>query len=557
MIRLLLALLALLCAPRADAVTPADRIIVNARIWTGVDGAPLQQALAVRGDRLAAVGSNAAIRALRGPRTVVSDLGGRLVVPGFVDSHWHFTASERVDLDDAGSVEEIVRRLVAFAASHPSGCLVGRGWGYTDFPDRLPHRRHLDAAFPDRPVLIQERDGHMLLANSKALALAGIGRQTPDPPDGRIERDADGAPTGELKEAAMALVERLVPEPSAAEVARSLERLTSLAASYGITSIHSASQGLSPVEMEAFTGALDRGTLKVRFYVAVPFDKDASDADLRSYVALRDRYRGPVLKFGAAKGLLDGTVDARTAAMLEPYVGTDDTGIPMWTQEDLDRTAIRYDRAGLQILLHAIGDKAIRMALDAYERAARANGTQGRRHRIEHMEVPSLSDLPRLKALGVIASTQAMFAYPDATTLGNYAVLLGPARASHANAFKLVDDAGAVQAFGSDHPVFTMQVLKGIHTAVSRTTAEGTPAGGWYPANRIGVEAALRHFTRDGAYASFDEAEKGTLEAGKLADFVVLSRNILEEPPRILETAVLQTVMGGRETYRAPDAAWR
>ena len=245
--------------------------------------------------------------------------------------------------------------------------------------------------------------------------------------------------------------------------------------------------------------------------------------------------------------------------MLGPYVGSgSETGIPMWRQEALNATVVRYDRAGLQIQLHAIGDQAIRMALDAYAFANQTNPPRERRHRIEHLEVPDPADLPRFRALGVIASSQAMFAYPDATTLGNYAVLLGPERAARANAFKLVDDAGAVQAFGSDYPVFTMEVLRGINTAVNRTTREGTPAGGWYPANRISVAAALRHFTRDGAFASFDEAEKGTLEPGKLADFVVLSTNILAEPPTaIARTSVLLTVVGGRETYRAPASAWR
>jgi predicted amidohydrolase YtcJ len=207
----------------------------------------------------------------------------------------------------------------------------------------------------------------------------------------------------------------------------------------------------------------------------------------------------------------------------------------------------------VQVELHAIGDRAIRMALDAYERAARVNGTSGRRHRVEHVEVPSLADLPRFRRLGVVASTQAIFATPDATTLENYAPLLGPERAARANAFRLFDAAGAVQAFGSDHPVFTMDPLRGLHAAVTRTTPEGTPRGGWHPQHRLTVEAALRHYTRDAAWAAFAERERGTLEAGKLADFVVLSDDILQAPPsRILKARVLLTVMGGRETHRAP-----
>jgi len=213
-----------------------------------------------------------------------------------------------------------------------------------------------------------------------------------------------------------------------------------------------------------------------------------------------------------------------------------------------------YDKEGFQVLLHAIGDKAINMALNAFEYAAKTNGTSGRRHRIEHAEVPLLSDLPRFKQLGVIASTQAMFANPDATTLDNFAVLLGPERASHADSFKIYDDAGAVQAFGSDWGVFAFEPLPAIYCVVTRMTPEGTPPGGWYPAGRLSVEAALRHFTRDGAYASFDEDIRGTLSPGKLADLVVLSKNILAIPPtEILNTKVLLTVMGGKDTYRASD----
>ena len=276
-------------------------------------------------------------------------------------------------------------------------------------------------------------------------------------------------------------------------------------------------------------------------------------SDLRLYEELRNTFQGPLIKFGAIKGFLDGTVDAKTAAMFEPYVGGG-TGIPFWEQDDLNKTVALYDREGFQVLLHAIGDKAINMALNSFEYAAKANGTTGRRHRVEHVEVPRLSDLPRFKQLGVIASTQAIFADPDATTLENYAPLLGPQRASHSNAFKLFDDAGAVQAFGSDWGVFDFDPLKGIYAAVTRTTAKGTPKGGWYPENRITVEAALRHYTRDGAYASFDEDMRGTLTPGKLADFVVLSKDILTVPPaEIITTKVLLTVMGGRDTYRDKD----
>ncbi len=528
----------------------ADRIFVNGKVWTGEPGAAVQQALAVAGDRILAVGSNAAVRALASGDTAVYDLKGSLVVPGFNDAHWHFSGSSHAELIDVPNITELQERMKDHARTRAeTGWVTGRGWGYGAFPEQLPHKRFLDAIFPDRPVYLWERDGHMGLANSAALALAKIDRSTPDPQYGRIEHDAAGEPTGELKEGAQSLVTRMIPSPSFEERYEALKNRIRMASSFGITSLQVAS-GLSPLDQAAFERVLSEGGLNVRFYIAVGLRKDATAADLEPYKQLRMRHQGPLLKFGSAKGVIDGTVDAKTAVMLEPYVGGGN-GIANWTQEELDQAVALYDREGFQVLLHAIGDKAIRMALDAYEHAAKANGTSGRRHRVEHVEVPDFSDLPRFRELGVIASTQAFFAEPDETTLKNYDPLLGPARAAHAIPFKAIDDAGAVQAFGSDFPVFSMQALHGIYVAVTRTTREGTPKGGHYPEQRISVEAALKHFTADAAYASFDEKDKGTLATGKLADFVVLSENILSSPPeRILKTKVLLTVMGGRDTYR-------
>jgi predicted amidohydrolase YtcJ len=532
-----------------------DRVYFNAKVWTAEDGRSIAQAFATRGERIVDVGSSEEIRALAGPETAITDLKGLLVVPGFNDAHWHFASLKDVELDELSSLEAVQKRIAEYAKSHSEEAwITGRGWGYDVFPERVPHRKYLDAIVPDRPVFLWERDGHMGLANSKALALAGITRNTKDPVDGRIERDRKGELTGELKEGAVSLLTRKIPKATAEQTYQSLRKQLAEASSYGITSLQEVSAGLSAEQMAAFERALGEGQLTVRFYVSVPLKKEATPEQLAEFKRLRDTYRGPVLKFGSAKGVLDGTVDAGTAVMFEPYTNGV-TGIPFWTQEELDRAVTRYDREGFQVMLHAIGDKAIHMALDSFEHAAKANGTNGKRHRVEHIEVPLLSDYPRFKKLGVIASTQALFANPDATTLNNYAVLLGPARASHANAFKLFDDAGAVQAFGSDHPVFSMEVLRGIYCAVTRKTPEGTPSGGWYPENQISTEAALRHFTRDGAYASFDEKEKGTLTPGKLADFVVLSADILAAPPeQILKSKIALTVMGGRETYRGDSS---
>lgn len=538
----------------AMAAEHADRIFVDGKVWTAVDGRPVEQAFAVRGDRILAVGSNAEMRALIGPLTSVVDLHGKLVVPGFNDAHWHFVTGERAELADAADVTEIQARLMAFADAHPkSPWVLGNGWGYAAFPGKVPHRKYLDSVFPDRPVVIWERDGHMLLANTKALEIAGVSKDTKDPEYGRLEREANGELTGEFKEYATLLITSHIPEASIEERYQTLKKTVEKAASFGLTSLQNASAWLPDEDLATFQRLLAEGGMKTRFYVAVPLKKNPKGEELTQAVNLKDRFQGPVLKFGSAKGILDGTVDAKTAVMFDPYVGGGN-GIANWTQDELNAAVEAYDRVGIQVLLHAVGDKAIHMALDSFENAAKVNGTSGRRHRVEHVEVPLLADLPRFKQLGVIASTQALFANPDDTTLNNFAVNLGPDRASHADSFKIFDDAGAVQAFGSDYPVFSMEVLKGVYCAVTRMTPQGTPAGGWYPQGRISVEAALKHFTRDAAYASFDDNAKGTITPGKLADFVVLSEDILSQPPeKILQTKVLLTVMGGQPTYRAPD----
>jgi hypothetical protein len=546
----LLLVVATLPAPATGA--PAT-IYFNARVWTADPARPAAEAFAVSGERFVAVGSEAEARRAAGPGAVAVDLQGRRVVPGFNDTHWHLPSRRSARLDNAGSVAEIQRRLLEYAQSLPAGSwVVGRGWMPTDFPDRRADRRYLDEIFPDRPVVIRDRDGHQALANSRALALAGVTRDTPDPPDGRIGRDGQGNPTGLLQEAADNLVTDLLPPLSAEDTYRLLLEELSAVAALGITSLQDATDvGLTDNERSALERAQADGKLTVHYRAAVPLEPDPTPEQLRRAVELRDGTRGHLLYYGFAKGMLDGTVDARTAYMLEPYVGGGN-GLPFYTQADLDRDVAAYDRAGLQVALHAIGDGAIRMALDAYENAARHNGPRDRRHRVEHVEVPALADVPRFRALGVIASTQAIFATPDASTLENYAPLIGPERASHAQPFRLFDEAGALQAFGSDYPVYPMDPLLGIYTAVTRQTRAGTPPGGWYPANRISVEAALTHYTRDAAYASFDEADKGTITPGKYADFVVLSQDILSGPPqRLLDARVLHTVLRGRETYRA------
>jgi predicted amidohydrolase YtcJ len=551
---LIAAVLLALLAREAPAADKADRIFVNGRIWTGDPSRPRVEALAVRGTSIIAVGRSADIRGLAEKATDVVDLKGRFVCPGFIDAHLHFMSGslslETLRLDGAGSLAEVEKRIKDYARSHTdSAWVTGEGWTYGAFPGGMPTKDQLDAILPDRLAYFSSYDGHTAWVNSLALSKAGINRTTEDPPGGAILRDAQGKPTGILKESAQRLVSSLLPPPAPFERYRAFKKGLDLAASYGITSVHQAS--FNEEDLKVMEQVLAENGLKARFYASVPMAMDPTGETLGRYEELRRKHQGRHLRFGAVKGLVDGVVESRTAAMFEPYPAGG-TGLPNWTQEDLNRTVALYDKAGYQVFLHAIGDRGIAMALSAYEHAARANGTSGRRHRIEHVEVPRPEDLPRFKALGVIASTQALFANPDQNHFEVYLPTLGAARAGRAMPFKAIDDAGIVQAFGSDWPVFTCEVLRGIYCAATRMTPEGTPPGGWEPGNRITAEAALRHFTRDAAYAGRDDDVKGTLAVGKLADLVVLSDDILAGPPeRILKTRVLLTVLGGQDTFRA------
>lgn len=550
---------------QTEAAPVPDRIFVNGVIWTGDDAKPRAQALAVADDKLVAVGSDAEVRALARADTAVIDLKGRFVTPGFEDSHVHIPGPsvDTIDMRDVTTLAEFQSRIVEFAKAHPDlPWITGRNWGYSIFPNQFADKKYIDAVLKDRPVYLSERDGHMGLGNSLALSIAGITAATQDPPNGHIVKHKNGEPTGELKEAAQRLIRSKVPVDSDDVKYQSLLTHLGEAASVGITAVQDAMTDIA--NMPVFYRAVSANTLKVRVRFApviIPgvgpyslshkLDRPLTEADIAPYVALNKSLRGPLLKMGAIKVVLDGTVDAQTATMFEPYIGTNTTGIPFWDPKELNQTVALYDKAGFQLMLHAIGDRAIREGLDAIEYAATTNGTNGRRHRIEHAEVPTEVDLARFKPLGVVASTQPAFANPDDTVLENFEPLLGKKRAPVADSFRIFDDAGIVQAFGSDWPNFPFSPIFGIHVAVTRTTPEGKPAGGWYPAGRISVDAALRHYTRDGAYASFDEGIRGTLTAGKLADFVVLSQDLTKIPPaNIAKTKVLLTVMGGRYTYR-------
>jgi hypothetical protein len=559
--RLVQALLLSIVASPARAVPadePADLVLLHGRVFTAEPEAPLAEAVAVREGRLVAVGKDAVVEALKGPATTVVDLGGRLVVPGFIDAHIHLLEGalslDRVDLAGAPDVAQVQARIKSWSEANPrKAWVLGGGWAYSSFPGGLPTRRQLDAVVVNRPAFLDAYDGHTGWANSRALALAGITKATKDPEGGTIVRDPrTGEPTGALKESARDLVSAKVPEPSGVERYQALLKGLGLLAASGLTSVEDAGllSGDPAADLALLDGLRKEGKLTVRVTAAIRVrpEKPADDVALAKKLAAR--YSDPWLRVVGVKLFVDGVVEARTAAMLEPFVGGG-TGLPNWTAEALRDAVVAADTEGLQVFLHAIGDRGVRMALDAHEAALRANGRLDRRGRIEHIENLDPQDLGRFKPLGVIASMQPLHAEPNANLLGVWAPNVGPEREARGFRWASLEAAGARLVFGSDWPVVTPDVLQGLYCAVTRKTREGAPPGGWHPEQAVSIESALRHYTLDAAFASFEQGDKGSLAAGKRADLVVLSENVLVGPPESLQKArVLLTVVDGKVVYR-------
>lgn len=534
------------CAPAEPpaASSPAD-LVLTGTIWTGVPGAALAEAVAVRGDRIVAVGRAADVRALVGPDTRVIDAGGGLVVPGFIDTHVHFLEGgfrlASVQLRDAKSPAEFIARIAAFARTVPAGTwITGGDWDHQNWGGELPRREWIDSVTPNHPVFVNRLDGHMALANSAALAAAGVTRATAEVPGGEIVRAAGGEPAGVLKDNAMSLVGRVEPAATADMLDRALAAAMAHVAEQGVTSVHNVG-GWS--DLATFERAHRANALRTRIYAAVPLD---TWERLRDTIAARGGSRGDEwLRIGALKGFVDGSLGSKTAAFHEDFVDSPgNRGLLVNTEEDLYRWIAGADRAGLHLLVHAIGDRANDLLLDMYERVLRENpGNADRRFRIEHAQHLAPADIPRFRELGVIAAMQPYHAIDD----GRWAeTLIGPERARGTYAFRSLLDAGARVAFGSDWYVAPPTPLEGIYGAVTRRTLDGANPGGWVPQEKITVEEALGAYTREAAYASFEERLKGTIETGKLADLVVLDRNLLTIPPETIRDArVTHTIVGG------------
>jgi hypothetical protein len=548
------------------AAPPADLILKGARVHTVDPAKPGAEAVAVRGGRIARVGAEAEVMRLRGPATRVIDLPPEaLVLPGFNDGHTHFLDGalglDQVDLTGAATLEEIQERVRRYAAARPGEpWILGFGWLYSTFLERLPRSRDLDAVEKVRPVLLYSYDGHTAWVNSAALRAAGISARTPPlpPAKGDIVRDPKtGEPTGALKEGAMALVERAVPKPSREKKLDALRRGMRHAASLGVTSIQNCSGGRD--EIDLYDELRRTGELTLRTRTAFPMPDNpagVSQAFVARLVAAREALgTNPYVQAGAVKFFADGVIESNTAAMLAPYANDPATnGTPHYDARQLAAMVRRVDAAGLQIYIHAIGDAGVRMALDALETAARERPGRRRRHRLEHIETIDAADIPRLGRIGVIASMQPYHAYPEPNLLDVWAANIGPERLPRAFAWKALATAGARLVFGSDWPVVTLDPIPGIRTAVLRQDTDGRPEGGWVPEQRVTLEQAVAAYTINGAFASFEEDRKGSITAGKLADLAVLSRDLFAVPPAELHrTRVLLTVFDGRVVFERAE----
>jgi predicted amidohydrolase YtcJ len=523
----------------------ADMIITNARIWTGNEEKPFSQAMAVSGDTIVAVGTNREVMRHRSDNCTVIDLDGRFVVPGFIDSHVHFLQGgsnlASVQLRDASTPEIFINRIREFAATcKPGEWILGGDWDGKGW-ESLPHKEWIDSVTPDNPVFVSRLDGHMALANSLALKLAGTDRSTKDVEGGSIERDGQGSLTGIFKDNAMDLIFEKVPPASEEEVDRALVAAMQYFASNGVTSVH-AVDGAGYADGIARVRAKDG--LITRVYVMKTISRWKELKDQVAMEGKGDRW----VKTGAVKGFVDGSLGSHTAAFIEPYSDlATDSGFFVNSEQDLYGWIAGSDSAGLQVVIHAIGDRAIRFLLDTYERVATENGNHDRRFRIEHAQHIDPADIPRFAGLDVIASMQPYHAIDDGRWAGEY---IGPERIKTTYPFKSLLDSGARVAFGSDWPVAPATPLEGIYAAVTRRTLDDMNPDGWVPEQKITVEQALKAYTSTGAYASFEENIKGTLEPGKLADFVVLDRDILEiDPVTIREARVLQTWVGGKKVF--------
>lgn len=538
------------CSSTKEIGSKADMIVINARVWTGDEQQLWAEAMAISGDTIVAVGSTAEIKAMAGTTTSTIDAKGQLVTPGFTDSHVHFVDAgfnlTSVQLRDANTKEEFISRIAAFAKTLPKGAwMLGGDWDHTLWGSILPEASWIDAVTPDNPVWLQRLDGHMGLANTAAMKAAGVTAQTKDIEGGTIVRDAGGNPTGIFKDNAMNLLYKATIDPPRELKDKALQAAMAYVAERGVTSVHNMGTW---DELATFRRAHASGQLKTRIYAAVPLDTWQRLKDTVAVTGRGDHW----LQIGGLKGYSDGSLGSHTAAMLEPYTDLpSDKGLNVTPLKDLYAYTSGADKAGLQVMIHAIGDRGNREILDIYEKVIAENGSRDRRFRIEHAQHIHPDDIPRFGKSGVIPSMQPYHCIDD----GRWAEpLIGAERCKTTYAFRDLIDSKAILTFGSDWYVAPPTPLEGIYAAVTRRTLDDKNPGGWFPAQKITVEEALRAYTCNPAYASFEENKKGVLKPGMLADFVILNQDITKiAPETIRDVKVVMTVVGGEVVYEKKD----
>jgi predicted amidohydrolase YtcJ len=537
----------------AQARPAADLVIINAKIWSVDKNHPTAQAVAVLGDRIVSVGTNAEVEAWRGPNTKVIDARGKLLLPGFDDAHVHFVSGglqlDAVQLTDATSPEEFARRIGERARQTAKGeWILGGDWDETKWdPAKLPAKELIDALTPDTPVFVYRYDGHLGLANSVALRMAGVTAQTQDPPGGVIVRDGQGNPTGILKDAAMDSMDKVIPALSHDQRVRVVQRALAHAASLGVTSV----QDMNPdyADIAVYSELLQRGELTTRIYVA-PYITGVDD---QAKLGIRHAFGGSFLRMGAVKAYADGSLGSSTAYFFEPFVSQPNNhGLlsdEMHPVSAMRERMMKADAAGLQICTHAIGDQGISIILDLYADVVKAHGDADRRFRIEHAQHMAAKDFDRFAQLHVIASVQPYHAIDD----GRFAESrIGHDRSSRTYAFRTFLDHGVRLAFGTDWDVAPLNPMLGLYAAVTRATLDGKNPNGWFPEQKLTVTEAVEAYTMGSAYAEFQEKEKGSITPGKLADMVLLSDDIFSiSPEKIREVKVEKTILGGKVIWEA------
>ena len=532
------------------AKNPADLVLINGDIYTVASPRSRAQAIAIKGEKIVAVGSSADVRAWIGSRTRVIDLHGRFAMPGFNDAHVHLAsagmAKLTVNFEGAKSLAEFQQRIRAALENYkPGEWITGSGWDHTLWPEkRFPTRWDLDAVSKDHPMIFSRVDGHVAVANSLALKLAGVTKATPDPAAGHIVRDAKtGEPDGMLEEdAAMSLVFRHVPPASHERRRRAIELALADAVSHGVTSIQDYSTWQ---DFLIYRELKQEGKLPLRITEWLTFTEPLAKLE-------EERREGgttdPWLKTGSLKAFMDGSLGSRTAAMLAPYSDDPSTsGILRMQPKELNAMSIERDKAGFQLNFHAIGDKANRVALDAFAAVRAANGPRDRRDRIEHAQVIAPEDFARFADLHIIASMQPVHLLDDERWAG---ARLGPERSKGAYAWNTMRKDGVRLAFGTDYPVEGIDPLRGLYACVTRELPEGGPPGGWEPQEKLPMDVCISDYTAGSAYAEFEENRKGELKPGMFADIVVYPADITRiPPPELLHTSVDITITGGRIVY--------